>query len=545
MTEADYQLLTKDIESIKAEQQRLRDEQERLRHETETEHEHTGDKKSSNGGDQHKSDSKKDDCDEHNEEENKSGESQSKNGKDDKSAQDKKDGDKHDDEDKPKPPLKERVRTYTATHQKQVMWGAIGFGALCIIGFFLVLYLMSYESTDDAQVDGHLIALSPRVSGTVLRVYVEDGQTVATGQLIAELDPRDLDNALQQAKANYANAEAQLKAENPNVPIVQTTNQTSISSNDAGVQNAQAAVLASEKNYQAKLAAVNQAEANDAKAQRDLIRYRALVEKEEISHEQYDGVVAAAKTQSAGVTAAKADAEAAQRNIDQTRAQLNEAQARLNESRQNAPRNVIVRQATLEARQAALLAAQAQMDQAALNLSYSKIYAPAAGIITSKTVEVGERIEPGEQLLVLSQTSDIWITANFKETQLRKMRRGQPVDISVDTYSGKYHGYIESMPGATGARTSLLPPENATGNFVKVVQRLPVRIRLNQNEDRDHLLRPGMSVEPKVWLNKTTQQQQTPDPIQTDGAITSQSTTTQPQPDTTETHVVNATPTQP
>jgi len=523
MTESDYQLLTKDIESLKAEQQRLRDEQERLRRETE--HHDDANKSASNGNGQQKSEAKKDDCAEHDQEEKK-GESQSNSGKDDKSGQnkkddDKKDGDKKDEEYKPKPPLKERIRTYTATHQKQVMWGGIGFGALCIICFFLFLYLISYESTDDAQVDGHLIALSPRVAGTVLRVYVEDNQIVQSGQLIAELDPRDLDNALQQAKANYANAEAQLKEENPNVPIVRTSNQTSISTSDAGVQNAQAAVLASEKEYQSKLAAVNQAEANDAKAQRDLIRYRALVEKEEISHEQFDGVVATAKTQAAGVTAAKADAEAAQRNIDQSRAQLNEAQARLEESRQNAPRNVIIRQAALEARQAALLAAQAQMDQAALNLSYSKIYAPASGIITNKTVEVGERIEPGEQLLVLSQTSDIWITANFKETQLRKMRPGQPVDISVDTYSGKYHGYIESMPGATGARTSLLPPENATGNFVKVVQRLPVRIRLDQNQDRDHLLRPGMSVEPKVWLNKGTAQQQPPNPLQTDGATVS------------------------
>jgi membrane fusion protein, multidrug efflux system len=153
-----------------------------------------------------------------------------------------------------------------------------------------------------------------------------------------------------------------------------------------------------------------------------------------------------------------------------------------------------------EAREAAVLAARAQVEQATLNLSYTKIYAPAAGIVTSKSVEVGERVEPGEQLLIVSQTEDIWITANFKETQLRKMRPGQPVDVNVDTFSRKYHGYVQSMPGATGARTSLLPPENATGNFVKVVQRLPVRIRLKDGENRDQLLRPGMSVEPKVWL---------------------------------------------
>jgi len=190
----------------------------------------------------------------------------------------------------------------------------------------------------------------------------------------------------------------------------------------------------------------------------------------------------------------------AQKAIEQRRAQLAQVQARLNDTKQNAPRNVAIRQASTEARQAAVLAARAQVDQATLNLSYTKIYAPAAGIVTSKSVEVGDRVEPGQQLLIVSQTEDIWITANFKETQLRKMRPGQPADVHVDTFSRKYHGYVQSMPGATGARTSLLPPENATGNFVKVVERLPVRIRLKDGENRDQLLRPGMSVEPKVWL---------------------------------------------
>jgi membrane fusion protein (multidrug efflux system) len=210
--------------------------------------------------------------------------------------------------------------------------------------------------------------------------------------------------------------------------------------------------------------------------------------------------VAAAKTQAASVEAARAATEAAKKSIEQSRAQLSQVQARLNESLRNAPRNVLVRQAGVEVRQAAALSAQAQSDQAELNLSYTKIYAPANGIVTNKSVEVGQRVEPGEQLMIVTQTEDIWITANFKETQLKKMHPGQGVDIKVDTYSRKYHGYVQSMPGATGARTSLLPPENATGNFVKVVQRLPVRIRLNNGENNDHLLRPGMSVEPKVWL---------------------------------------------
>ncbi len=411
---------------------------------------------------------------------------------------DEKDGERKTEE--KKPPLKERARLFVQTHQKQVVLGAIGFAVLCIAAVFLILYLHSYESTDDAQVDGHLNAVSPRVMGTVQRVYVEDSQIVTAGQLLVELDPRDFNNALQQAKASYASAEAQLKAENPNVPIVRTTNESTISTNVDAVQGAQAAIVAAEQQYQSRLAMLREAEANDAKAQLELVRYRGLVQKEEVSHEQYDNYVAAAKTQAASVAAAQASAEAARKSIEQSRAQLSQVQARLEESKRNAPRNVTVREAAVEARQAAVLSAQAQSEQSELNLSYTKIYAPANGIVTNKTVEVGQRVEPGEQLLIVTQTEDIWITANFKETQLRKMHPGQGVDVRVDTYGRKYHGYIQSMPGATGARTSLLPPENATGNFVKVVQRLPVRIRLNEGENSDRLLRPGMSVEAKVWL---------------------------------------------
>jgi membrane fusion protein (multidrug efflux system) len=359
---------------------------------------------------------------------------------------------------------------------------------------------MSYESTDDAEVDGHLNPISTRVAGTVQGVYFEDNQAITAGQLLLELDPHDFEVALDQAKASYASAEAQLKAENPNVPIVRTTNQSTISTNQDAVASAQAAIIAAEQDYQSRLAMLREAEANDAKAQIDLTRYRGLVQKEEVSREQYDNYVAAAKTRAAAVSAAQASAEASRKAIDQSRAQLSQVQARLDESQRNAPRNVIIRQAGVEARQAAMLSAQAQSDQAELNLSYTKIFAPVNGIVTDKSVEVGQRVDPGEQLLMLSQTEDIWITANFKETQLKKMHPGQSVDIHIDTYDRTYHGYVESMPGATGSRTSLLPPENATGNFVKVVQRLPVRIRLKNGENQDHLLRPGMSVEPKVWL---------------------------------------------
>jgi membrane fusion protein (multidrug efflux system) len=493
MPEPDYQILTREIQELRDEQRMLREEQLRLRKESTNANSNGGGKNAGADQGQDKQGEQKDD---------KQGQGQDSQGKDVKKEADKAGGEKKDEkkEEENKPPLKERARVFVQTHQKQVVIGAISFAVLCIAMVFLILYLSSYESTDDAQVDGHLNAVSTRVTGTVQQVYVEDSQIVTAGQLMVELDPRDFNNALQQAKASYASAEAQLKAENPNVPIVRTTNESTISTNVDAVQSAQAAIVAAEQQYQSQLAKVREAEANDTKAQLELVRYRGLVQKEEVSHEQYDTYVAAAKTQAASVDAAQASAEAARKSIEQSRAQLSQVQARLEESKRNAPRNVLVREAGVEAREASVLAAQAQSEQAELNLSYTKIYAPANGIVTNKSVEVGQRVEPGEQLLIVTQTEDIWITANFKETQLRKMHPGQGVDIRVDTYGRKYHGYIQSMPGATGARTSLLPPENATGNFVKVVQRLPVRIRLNEGENNDHLLRPGMSVEPKVWL---------------------------------------------
>jgi membrane fusion protein, multidrug efflux system len=295
-------------------------------------------------------------------------------------------------------------------------------------------------------------------------------------------------------------AEAQLRATSPNVPIVQTSNETSISTAADNVAAAQAAVVAAQRDYDAKLADVRQAEANNIKAQKDVQRYQPLVERQEISHQQFDAVLAAARSQEATVEAANASASAAQKSIDQSRAQLAQAQSRLAEASHNAPRSTAIRKAQLASQQAAMLSAKAQLHEANLNLSYTNIYAPVSGIVDEKTVELGQRIEPGEQLLVVSQIDDIWITANFKETQLKKMHSGQKVDVSVDAYGNKLHGYVESMPGATGSVMSLLPPENATGNYVKVVQRLPVRIRLYPGQDPQHRLRIGMSVEPKVWL---------------------------------------------
>jgi membrane fusion protein, multidrug efflux system len=402
---------------------------------------------------------------------------------------------------KPRKPLAQRTRRYFKRHPGRVLLWAMALVLVIIGSGVLWTYLSSYESTDDAQVDGHLNTISPRIRGTVVGVYVEDDQFVQAGQVIVDLDPRDYKVALDQASGGYQQALAQLRAENPSVPIIQTTNQTTISVGQADVLVGEKAVSAAEQEYQARLADLRSAEAQNDKAQRDVVRFQPLVDKAEISKQQFDAVSATAKSQAAGVDAAQAAVEVALRSLDERRAQLLQAGTRLQEAQQNAPRQTESRQATVATRKANIISAKAMLDQAALNLSYTKIVAPVGGVISNKTVEVGQDLQPGEEMLDISQIDDIWITANFKETQLRRMHAGQSVDVYVDAFGQTFHGYVENMPGATGARTSLLPPENATGNYVKVVQRLPVRIRLKPGEDRARRLRIGMSVEPKVWLN--------------------------------------------
>jgi membrane fusion protein, multidrug efflux system len=495
----EYLAITDELQRLRDEQQRLRDEQEKLRRE----------KPSSNGSDPNKGGEEKNDASSDGSGK-KGGDAEKGSGKgsqgkaEDEKSTDRggkgKTEDQGEEKDKPKPPLKERARAFVREHPKGILFGAIGFVVAVVLATVLIIYLNSYENTDDAQVDGHLNAISSRITGTVTRVYVENNEVVQAGQLLAELDTRDYQTILDQAVAGEASARAQLQAENPNIPITLTANITNITSANADVEAAQAGVIAAEQQHLAAVAQLRQTEANDVKAQTDVLRYRPLVQKEEISKEQFDTILAQAKTQAAGVEAAQASARAAQKAIDQARDRLQQTLTRQQQTNSDAPRNVAIRKASVLARAAALQSAEAQLEQARLNLSYTKIYAPVPGIVGQKTVEIGQRLEIGQQLLSITQLDDIWVTANFKETQLRKMRPGQPVDIHVDAFARKYQGYVESMPGSTGSITSLLPPENATGNYVKVVQRLPVRIRLKQGEDPDHLLRPGMSVEPKVWL---------------------------------------------
>jgi membrane fusion protein, multidrug efflux system len=360
------------------------------------------------------------------------------------------------------------------------------------------LYSRQFEDTDDAQVDGHINAITARVSGTVTGVYVEENQFVKAGQVLADLDPRDSKVALAVAQSQLAQAQAQSQAQRPNVPVTETNTRTAIATAAGDVTNAEAAVAAADHNYEAALAKVSESEANSAKAQADVERYRPLAEKDEVPREQFDQVVANAKALAATVAANQATAKAAAREADQARAQLTQAQQRAEESRQNAPRQVEMQKANVAVRQAAIQTARAQLDQARLNLSYVKIQSPVNGIVAKRSAEVGQHVEPGQQVVLITQIDDLWVTANFKETQLRRMSPGQSVRLHVDALKADFDGYVESLPAASGAITSLLPPENATGNFVKVVQRLPVRIRFKPNQNGLDRLRPGMSVEPKA-----------------------------------------------
>ena len=315
---------------------------------------------------------------------------------------------------------------------------------LCLLAFLAVAgrttwrYLQSYESTDDSQIDGHIHSISARINGSIERVLVEDNQHVKKGQLLVQIDPRDYQVALEQARANLSQALA-----------------------DVNVARQQ---------YQGARATLNATEADNFKAQRDAHRYQTLLKEAVVAQQEYDQFMAIARADAAKVSADRAAADSALRMI--------------------------------ASKEAAAHAAQAGVDQALLNLGYSRIYAPADGIVGKKTVESGQRVQPGESLLAVVDVDDLWVTANFKENQLAQMRRGQPVTIHVDAFGRNYKGYVEHMPGATGERFSLLPPENATGNYVKVVQRLPVRIRLDSDQDPEHRLRPGMSVEPTVWLER-------------------------------------------
>jgi len=378
-----------------------------------------------------------------------------------------------------------------------------GLIVLAIVGFFVWRYLGSYESTDDAQIDGHVNSISARVSGHVIKLNVQDNQYVEAGTVLVEIDPTDYQVAVQRAQADYNDAKATADAAAVDVPITSVSTTSQLSSADADVVNAQAGIKAARQQFEAAKANLAQAEANDVKAQNDLGRYKQLVDKEEISQQQYDQAVAASKASAAGVLAARAQADAAQSQVTQAESKLIQSQA----GQRNAatgPKQLSVIQARAQSAEAAALRKKADLDQAILNQQYTKIIAPVTGIVSDRTVEVGQNVQAGQELMkvIPLDEKDLWVTANFKETQLRDMKAGQKVTVCVDATGKCYKGHVDSVAGASGARFSLLPPENATGNYVKVVQRIPVKIVFEPGEIKEHELRPGMSVEPKVWIRE-------------------------------------------
>ncbi len=361
-------------------------------------------------------------------------------------------------------------------------------------------YLSSYEDTDDAQIDGDIYAVTSRIAGEIKAVYVQDNQMVKAGQLLVELDPKDYDVALDEAKAALSESQSQVAAARPNVPITSVSTETSVSTSTVDIAAARSAVAAAQRDYQSDLADVRKSEANNVKAQADLARYKLLVAKDEISQQQYDQAVAAASAAAADVEVKRATAEASAQTIEEQQARLQQSQTREVEAQRNRPQQIALQNAQVRSRQATAERQETLVEQAQLNLSYTKILAPVDGIIGKKNAEPGQQVAPGQQLMADVPLDDLWVTANFKETQLEKMHPGQRATIHVDSYNRDYRRVCREhrgrqrgalQPAAAGERDGKLCQGGAKGAGADPLQ---------AGQDPNHLLRPGMSVEPKVWL---------------------------------------------
>src|SRR5438876_2169329 len=368
-----------------------------------------------------------------------------------------------------------------------------------VSGLFLWRYFSSYESTDDAQADVHLYPVSARVSGYVIQVNVNDNQWVEKGTVLVEIDPTDYQVAVAQAQANLANAEHTAQSLNITVPITSVSTSSQLESASSGIEDASAGVIAAEKQLTAVHAQLEQAQANDVRAQDDLHRYKLLVDKREVAPQVYDQALASAKSSTAAIAAASANESAAEQFIQQARSRLTQAAAN-HKSAETGPQQVSSTRARVRAAIADVEQRRAMLQQAQLNLAYTKVIAPVSGEV-NKTVVVGMNVQDGQQLLTVVPLDEVWVTANFKETQLKNMQVGQRANIHVDSSGRTLKGHVDSLAGATGPLFSLLPPENATGNYVKIVQRVPVKIVLDQGENRDRRLRPGMNVVPDIYLH--------------------------------------------
>jgi membrane fusion protein, multidrug efflux system len=389
--------------------------------------------------------------------------------------------------------------------------GLILFIVLAGAGYYVWQEMQKTESTDDAEIDGDVIAISPRIPGHVAEVLVEDQQLVNKGDVLVKLDPKDFEIAGARANADLNNELANLQTSRSDVPLTTATTGSTLSGAKSTRLEAAAAITWAEQQRsvsQARLslaqANVKVAEANATKAAQDVDRYKTLVAKDEISRQLYDQAVAASEAAKATVEAQKAAVVEAQHAIsaagiavEQARAKLAHADADV-EGAMTGPQQVTITETRVSVAQAKVAQRQADLDQAQLNLEYTTIVAPASGIIGKKNINAGQNVAVGQQMMAIVPLDNLWVTANFKETQLKSMRPGQKVKLTVDAYGHDYSGTIERIAGASGAKFSLLPPENATGNFVKIVQRIPVRIAFDPGQDKEHILRPGMSVVPSV-----------------------------------------------
>ncbi len=413
----------------------------------------------------------------------------------------------------PQPPVSRRFARKPKGRARQIVVVLVVL-VLAVSGYFLWQYLSSYESTDDAQIDGHLNAVSARINGQVVDVLVEDQQFVHQGDVLVKIDPRDFQVAVAKAEADLTDAEASLLSSRTDVPVTSTTTNSTLKSArsqhadaDAGLTAAERQLNATQARLETTTAQVLEAQADYKKAADDEERYKMLVEKDEISRQIYDEASQTAAAAKATLAARNASVAEARQNVTVAQAAIQQAQARIAQAEASiqsaltAPQQVAISQARAKSAAAKVAQQKALLDQARLNLSYCTIVAPVTGIASKKTVETGQNVSPGQQLLVVVPLDDIWVTANYKETQLRHMKEGQKVKFSVDAYDHEYTGRVTGIGGASGSRLSLLPPENATGNYVKVVQRIPVRIDLDPGQNGDHRLRPGMSVDPKVYLH--------------------------------------------
>ena len=369
------------------------------------------------------------------------------------------------------------------------------------------------QSTDDAQVEGHITQLATRVGGTVVEVSVADNQHVEAGTVVARIDPRDYQVAVDRARAELADAEAAAAAAGTGVPIAVVSTRSDVSQATGGVEEAQAGIGVADSQVEsaksqlvAAQARLREREATATKNAKDVERLKPLVAKEEIPQQQFDATVATSDASRAAADAAKSEIAAAetaiataQQRAVQARAAVARAEATL-QTTKTAPEQIQAMRARASAAEARVKQMKAALAQAEINLERTTIKAPSAGTVSRKTVEVGQVLQPGQPLMALVSLADVWVVANFKETQLRNIRDGLPATIEVDALGGReFKGRVESLAAATGAKFSLLPPENATGNYVKVVQRVPVKIVLDPGQDPDHRLRPGMSVFPTVY----------------------------------------------